>query len=334
MNNSPLVSIIIVNYNGKKYLKSCFDSLFKIDYPNFEVIFVDNRSNDESVDYIKDNYKQVLIRELGSNLGLAVANNEGAKSAKGKYLFFLNNDTIVDKNILKELVNTSEPDEKIGVCACNVFTYDGAHEIGMGVSCDRFGYPCGNLGPIFYPDAAIFIKRKVFDLVGGFDSHLFLYGEDRDLCWRVLLHGYNITPVKTAWFLHDSACTLAGGKKYKTNTWKRELGERNLIRSMLKNYSFPTLVFILPQYMFLSFAELILLLFMGRFKVIKDAYFKAYIWNIANFKDTWLEHKKISKTRVVSDKLMRKLMAKQIGKIQVLKWIGVPKFESKLYKAN
>lgn len=333
MNNTlPLVSVVIVNYNGMKYLKNCFDSLYKVDYPNFEIIFVDNGSKDESINFVKSNYPQVKVLELNENTGLAIASNRGAGIAKGEYLFFLNNDTKVDTNILKELVKEAESDLKIGVCACDVFTYDGKNEIGLGLSCDRFGYPCGNLGALFYPDAAIFIRNSVFQEIGGFDAKLFLYGEDRDLCWRVMLQGYRIAPVKNARFLHDSACTLIGNRKYTTNIWKRELGERNLIRSMIKNYSLISLVTILPQYFLLSFFEIMALSIMGQFNVVKQAYFKAYIWNIINFPDTWREHKKINRIRLVSDKLIRKRMAKQIGKIQVFKWVGIPKFEDKLYK--
>ena len=334
MQNLPLVSIIVVNYNGKKYLQNCLDSLYKINYNNFEIIFVDNGSEDDSNDFVKNNYPEINVLKLDNNLGLAVASNRGAEIAGGTYLFFLNNDTIVDSEILNQLVRKAESDTEIGVCVCDVFTYDGKDEIGLGLSCDRFGYPCGNLGPLFYPDAAIFIRKSVFDEVDGFDNMLFLYGEDRDLCWRILLQGYKIEPVKTAWFRHDSACTFVGKSGYKTNTWKRQLGERNLIRSMLKNYSFAGLLLIFPQYFFLSIAEVCLLLFMGQFRVVKEAYFKAYIWNIRNFQDTWEEHKKINKMRLISDLKMWKNMARQIGKIQVYKWMGVPKFESKLYKTN
>lgn len=334
MTSAPLVSVIVVNYNGKKYLKNCFDSLANVNYPDFELVLVDNGSSDNSVEFIRQNYPKVKIIELKENLGLAVASNRGAQIAKGEYLFFLNNDTIVDKNILSELVKAAQADQKIAVCACDVFTYDGKSRIGekIGVSVDRFGYPCYNRGPLFYPDAAIFIRKKVFEEIGRFDSRLFLYGEDRDLCWRVWLQGYRIAPVETAKFLHDSACTLEGEKNYKTNTWKRELGERSLIRSMLKNYSLSTLAYILPQYILLSSLELMALIFSGQYKVVKEAYFKAYIWNIKNFKDTWNEHKRVSRIRVIPDRLLRKIMAREIGKICVFIDIGIPKFESKLYK--
>ncbi len=333
IDDEPLVSVIVVNYNGKKYLKNCFDSLSRVDYKNSEVILVDNGSKDGSVDFIKNNYPEVKILELGENLGLAVASNRGAEVANGEFLFFLNNDTIVDSEILKELVKTAKSDLKIGACACDVFTYDGKKEIGLGLSCDRFGYPCFNLGDVFYPDAAIFVRRKVFEEIGGYDQKLFLYGEDRDLCWRIWLQGYYIAPVKSAHFFHDSACTLIGNEKYETNVWKRELGERNLIRSMIKNYSFSTLLVILPQYLALSFLEVLALVLKGQFRVVSQAYFKAYLWNIKNFSDTLKEHKRVNRKRAVSDKLIRKIMSKHIGKLELFKKSGIPRFEGKVYKS-
>jgi len=103
MEKYPLVSIIIVNYNGKKNLEKCLEALFKIDYKNYEVIIVDNNSSDESVEYIK-NYPSIKLIELEENFGYAEPNNIGAKKANGNFLIFLNNDTIVSSKFLSELI--------------------------------------------------------------------------------------------------------------------------------------------------------------------------------------------------------------------------------------
>jgi len=100
----PNISIINVNYNGKKFLKAFFLSLKKLDYQNFEVIFVDNASSDGSVEFVKRNYPTVRLIENKKNLGFALANNQGAKIAKGKYLFFLNNDTKIHPEAVSKLV--------------------------------------------------------------------------------------------------------------------------------------------------------------------------------------------------------------------------------------
>jgi len=98
------VSIIIVNYNGKVHLEKCIESLYKIKYQNFEIILVDNHSTDESVVFIQKKYPYIKIIPLDANYGFAEPNNTAAKIATGKYLLFLNNDTIVTNDFVEELV--------------------------------------------------------------------------------------------------------------------------------------------------------------------------------------------------------------------------------------
>src|SRR3989337_3731980 len=99
-----MVSIIIIKWNGLRFLEKSIASLFAQTYRNFEIIIVDNGSTDGSVKFIKDNYRHVLLLENKSNLGFAVANNQGIRVAKGRYIVFLNNDTEADKDWLRNLV--------------------------------------------------------------------------------------------------------------------------------------------------------------------------------------------------------------------------------------
>ena len=100
----PKVSIIIVNYNGKELLQKCLDSLLNVRYDNFEIILVDNNSTDGTVEFITKNHPSIIIIKLDSNKGFAEPNNIAAKLAKGEYLLFLNNDTIVTPNFISEMV--------------------------------------------------------------------------------------------------------------------------------------------------------------------------------------------------------------------------------------
>ena len=95
MKNNPLVSIIIVNYNGKKFLEKCLNSLMKIDYKPYEIILVDNSSSDGSVEFVETNYPKISIVKLEKNYGYAKANNIGVQKATGEFIQFLNNDTEV-----------------------------------------------------------------------------------------------------------------------------------------------------------------------------------------------------------------------------------------------
>ena len=97
---SPKVSIIIVNFNGKNLLEKCLNSLFKIDYDNYEVILVDNNSTDESVEFIQKNYSSIVLIQLDSNNGFAEPNNIGSKSAKVRKCF-VRLDAYIDLNLLR-----------------------------------------------------------------------------------------------------------------------------------------------------------------------------------------------------------------------------------------
>lgn len=325
MEDSSLVSIIIVNFNGKKYLKSCFDSLYGGIYKDIEIILVDNGSSDGSPDFVRQNYKDIKIVELPDNLGLAIASNRGVALAIGKYLFFLNNDTIADVDLVRNLIKALEADPQIGIAGCSTYTYDGKKLINAGVPCDVFGYPYGK-GKPFYADAAIFIRGELFYKLGGFDEKMFLYGEDRDLCWRAWLYGYKVAVVGDAKFFHDSACITEDIKKYQTNIHKRFLGEFNALRSILKNYSFLSLIFILPAYMMINLAEITAFLFRGDFAVIKGVYLRSYIENLRDIRGLNLLRQKVQRERKISDFVLIKNMGMISGKLRLLLNMGLPKF--------
>jgi len=123
--SSPKISVIIVNYNGKKLLENCLESLFKTDYNNFEVILVDNNSTDGSMEFVTKNYPKIIVIKLDSNKGFAEPNNIGAKIAKGEYLLFLNNDTVTTTNFISEMIKVLEKDEKIAICQSLLLKPDG-----------------------------------------------------------------------------------------------------------------------------------------------------------------------------------------------------------------
>jgi len=279
---SVKISVCLTDFREPVLTKICMKSIELTTYKNIEILFRDNS------------------RE---NIGLAASSNLLAKQAKGEYLFFLNNDTIVKRDIFERLLES-----KFDVTGCRMFNYRGTQELVSGNSLDRFGCPAAQTGPVFYPDGAIFIKKSIFDEIGGFDERLFLYGEDRDLCWRAWLAGYNVGINNNAGFCHNSHSIIS------TNFSQRYHSEKNTIRIMLKNYTVKSLVRILPEYMFWSILELLYVTF-TRPRAIFKSYIPAYWFNIKNLGDTLKLRKKIIR-RIPDSKVP---FSKDVGKLWVFK---------------
>lgn len=212
--SAPKVSIIIVNYNGKELLQKCLDSLLKVNYDNFEIILVDNNSTDGSVEFITKNYPSLIIIKLDSNKGFAEPNNVAAKISKGKYLLFLNNDTVVTPNFISEMVKVMETDKKIAVCQSLLLKPDG--------SVDSSGDFIDHLGVVYNSKtkideirevssargASMLVRSDIFEKLDGFDQKFFITFEDVDLCWRSWILGYHVLIIPTSIVYHEGGITI------------------------------------------------------------------------------------------------------------------------------
>ena len=212
--SAPKVSIIIVNYNGKELLQKCLDSLLKVNYDNFEIILVDNNSTDGTVEFITKNYPSLIIIKLDSNKGFAEPNNVAAKISKGKYLLFLNNDTVVTPNFIFEMVKVMETDKKIAVCQSLLLKPDG--------SVDSSGDFIDHLGVVYNSKtkideirevssargASMLVRSDIFEKLDGFDQKFFITFEDVDLCWRSWILGYRVLIIPTSIVYHEGGITI------------------------------------------------------------------------------------------------------------------------------
>jgi len=339
--NKPLVSIVILNYNGKKYIKNCIESIKNQKYSNIELILVDNASTDGSMVGLKKLYPEIKLIINNQNLGSAKANNIGAESSKGEYLFFLNIDTKLDSYCIDNLVETFKSDTEIGICACKELSYDGKIQWNCGIAVDIFGYSLQGIPKkVFHASSSsLFIKKELFNKLNGFDESYFMYKDDIDLCWRAQLLGYNVVGVPSAIVFHEwggVSLSNRGEKlrsgavekeKYILNIKKRYHGEVNSIKNILKNYSLFTLLWILPFYIIINFFEIIFFLIMIKPKAISNVYIKSYFHICKNLKHLFKSRKVIQKQRVVSDFEILKRMQKTIGKFSSLKLVGMPKIE-------
>lgn len=203
-----MVSIIIVSYNTKDLLRQCLQSISKnIKNVNFEIIVVDNASIDSSVKVAKS-FPHVKVFENKENVGFSEGNNIGAKRAKGQILLFLNSDTqLLDDNIDKA-VELFEKDDKLGAVGGALFYGNGMQQRSYGnfynlfnVAIMLFGGDKAELTKdriSVYKDVDwvsggfVFIKKEIFDEIGGFDENFFMYIEDMELCFRLKKMGYKV----------------------------------------------------------------------------------------------------------------------------------------------
>ena len=244
MNESPLVSIIILNYNAGELLLNCVDSLKKSTYTNLEILIVDNISSDNSQKKCKEKFPDIKLIQNNENLGYCGGNNVGINEAKGKFIVILNPDTIIEPNCIDELIlaynkfgnalyqpkilslNEKDIIQSTGNML-HVFGFGFARDKGNKVtnkeeSIEKIGYASGT---------CLFTSREVFDKIGLLDEFLFLYHDDLDLGWRAAQIGINSYYVPKSKIFHVESYSLKWSSK------KFYWLERNRKYCLLTHYS-------------------------------------------------------------------------------------------------
>ena len=214
-----LVSVVVINWNGLPHLAACLPRLLGQTYAPFEVLIVDNGSQDGSQRWLADNFAQVRLIANAENVGFAAANNQGIQAARGAYVALLNNDTLPEPQWLAALVAAIEAQPRIGMAASKMVYTDRPEMINStGVCLDRCGITWDRATG--QPDAAsddrvveVFgasagaglYRRELFTEVGLLDEGFFAYLEDVDLAWRAQWFGWKAVYVPAAKVCHDIA---------------------------------------------------------------------------------------------------------------------------------
>ncbi|PZU90791.1 MAG: glycosyltransferase family 2 protein [Chryseobacterium sp.] len=207
------LSVIIVHYQVSDLLKKCITSIQK-NFLGFEyeIIVVDNNSPDSNWKTLIDQFTQVNFIALEENLGFSKANNIGAKSAKGEYVYILNPDTEIEGDYFKEVLDFADSQEKFGALGLRMHNLEGRFlpESKRSIpnlfnSFEKLFTRFSNDSKTYYRNdvdefgvaevevmtgANLLIKKSVYDEIGGFDEQYFMYGEDIDICYTILQHGY------------------------------------------------------------------------------------------------------------------------------------------------
>lgn len=270
---TPVVSIIVVNWNGREHLADCLDSLAEQTYRDFEVILVDNGSHDDSVPFVQDRYSWVKVVSLPSNIGFASGNNRGLEHASGAYIVTLNNDTRACPDWLERLVRAAEAHPRAGMVGCRICSFKDPElidSVGMGFCRDGMSrgmnrnrrwseLRMSEIEEILLPSAcAALYRRAMIDEIGFFDDDFFAYAEDSDLGLRGRLAGWQAILASRAVVYHkysQSSGSLSAFKVY--------LVERNHYWVAMKNFS-PGGLMALPWFTLLRYLEQVRTVLLGR----------------------------------------------------------------------
>ncbi|HXC77967.1 MAG TPA: glycosyltransferase family 2 protein [Candidatus Acidoferrum sp.] len=255
--DTPTVSIVVLNWNGKRHLSAALESLVALDYPQtkLEIVLCDNGSADGSADFVRQRFPSVRVVALDRNYGFAEGNNRAARLVSGEWIGFLNNDMWVEPSWLQDLLAPLAEQPQLKCLASRIKNWDGSalDFIGGGVSFHGHGFqrdhgetssihdqprrllfPCGG---------AMLIKRDLFLEVGGFDPDFFAFFEDVDLGWRLNLLGHDVwyTPAATAFHRHHSTAHRIDPHQLGV------LYERNALAMIYKCFDDGNLAAVLPM---------------------------------------------------------------------------------------
>ena len=250
----PLVSIVIPNWNGKKFLEDCIDSLKSQTQSNLEIIVVDNDSKDDSVTYLENHFPEVKVIIHDDNLGFGAANNTGIRVAQGRYLMMLNNDTKLEPDCIEELIKAIEKDDAYGSCASKILLADEDNLLdvaGIAVCLDGLSIGRGRLESganfneeeevFFASDCACLYRKEMLDDIALsneiYDEDFFAYADETDMGWRAQLAGWKCIYNPKAVVYHRHS---ASSGTY--SPFKAFLCERNRIWVAVKSLPFPFLV--------------------------------------------------------------------------------------------
>jgi GT2 family glycosyltransferase len=252
-----LVSVVIPNWNGKRFLAGCLDSLGLQKYESVEIVIIDNGSRDGSVEFLEEHYPHVRLFKFEHNTGFSVAVNRGIVEARGEFVALLNNDTIVDELWLSELVKVMKEHPEVGSAGCKMLAYDDRTLLdGAGDGYRRGGLP-GRIGhrerdtgrfdlPRYILGAcggAAIYRHQLFDQIGLLDEDYFAYLEDVDFGLRCQNAGYKCYYVPTAIVYHLGCGTTGSGY----SPLVVRLSAQNNVNTIVKNIPGPLLWRFLPE---------------------------------------------------------------------------------------
>ena len=308
-------AIVILNWNGKKFLEKFLPSVIEHSRGDVEIIIADNSSSDDSLAFMKANYPEIRIIIHPENGGFSKGYNEAFSQIEAQYYVLLNSDIEVTENWIQPIISLMDKDINIAVCQPKLLSYAEKEKFeyagGAGGFIDKYGYPFCR-GRLFqsierdngqYDDvceifwatgAAMFVRAELYHKHGGLDNDFFAHMEEIDFCWRLKNEGYKIMYCPDSVVYH-----VGGGTLPKNNARKTYLNFRNNFFLLLKNLPSERLVKVFAYRLFLDSIAGLKFLSEGGFKdlwAVVRAHFSFYAYLSNNLKKRKkIHHKAVSK---------------------------------------
>ena len=304
----PLVTVAVINYKGREYLQELLGSLRRQTFRDFEILLIDNHSQDGSLDLAGRDFPEVRLLPQEKNLGFAPAANLAARQSNSEFLALLNTDLRLDPDWLQELVRTASNDGSIAAVASKMRLYHDPQRLnGVGGEMNRLGFTWDRgmfeedrgqydrSAQVFFASAgAALFRRPLFLEAGAFDERFFMYHEDVDLCWRFWIMGYQVVTAPRAVAYHHFGGST---RKEQGMSWREGIGERNSLRSILKNLEAYQLPGILWELLWLPYGPR-----------RKWRQMQAFLWNLVYLPETLRLRRGIQKRRRRRDRELRYLV--------------------------
>ncbi|UBV44313.1 glycosyltransferase family 2 protein (plasmid) [Deinococcus taeanensis] len=248
---APRVGIVVINYNGWGHTDTCLRSLAALDYPDAEVVLVDNGSTDDSVARLRERYPDLPVIWIPTNVGFTAANNVGTREALRRgadYVWFLNNDTTVDPGVLRALVGAAQASPRLGAVGSVLYCMREPEQVqGWGGGwvdlrrgrAEMYQAPVSSAQLDFLSGTSLLVRRAALEEVGLLDERYFMYWEDADFSFRLRRAGWQLGVADTARTWHLGAASMGlSTLNHKSLDWELNF-TKSAVRFFLRHSTFP-----------------------------------------------------------------------------------------------
>ncbi|MEN8135706.1 MAG: glycosyltransferase family 2 protein [Thermodesulfobacteriota bacterium] len=334
----PICSVCVANYNGAKFLEACLDSILAQDFDQpVEIIVHDDCSTDNSRQLIRDKFPQAKLITSNENVGFCISNNRMVAIARGEYVLLLNNDAVLHQDALKTLYDGALKYGK-GIFGLAQYDAETGELIDIGSFLDPFFNPIPNLDPnepnvAMIIGACLWVKKDLWDEIGGFPEWFGSMAEDMYLCCQARLRGYPVMTFAESGFDHWVGSSFGGGKvkenrRLSTSLKRRKLSELNKSYVLQISYPSPLFQIIFPIHIIVLLVEgIIISLIKFNLTIFKEIYLDCLINLFRNQKILRRKRRKTQAGRKVSPGKFIGPFRMLPHKIVMLLKFGIPKIK-------